>query len=73
MTDNEEVQALLAEAKNLDLNTVIILGISEDKGSVVIHNAGSDMDASFLLKTFTSTLEMSILEDLYARSRSSLN
>jgi len=73
MTDTEEVEALLEEAGKLDLNTVIILGISEDRGSVVIHNAGTDMDASFLLKTFTSTLEMSILEDLYARTKSTFN
>jgi hypothetical protein len=73
MTDVEEVKAMLAEAKKLDLNRVIILGISEENGSVVIHNAGTDMDAAFLLKTFTSTLEMSIWEDLYARTKPILN
>lgn len=73
MTDNEQVEALLVEAKKLDLDTVIILGINEDKGSVIIHNAGTDLDASFLLKTFTSTLEMSILEDLYERLKPTLN
>lgn len=73
MTDNEQVEALLMEAKKLDLDTVIILGINEDKGSVIIHNVGTDLDASFLLKTFTSTLEMSILEDLYERLKPTLN
>lgn len=73
MTDTDEVKALLEEAGTLGLNTVIILGISEDKGSVALHNAGTDMDASFLLKTFTSTLEMSILEDLYARTKATFN
>jgi len=73
MKDKDEVKALLEEAGNLELNTVLILGISEDRGSVIIHNAGTDLDASFLMKTFTSTLEMSILEDLHAKLQSTFH
>lgn len=73
MTDSEQAQALLEEAQTMDLNRVVVLGLSEGNGSVIIHNIGSDMEAVFLIKTFVSTLEMSILEDLYARTKSTLN
>jgi hypothetical protein len=73
MTDMEQVQALLDEAATMDLSKVIVMGVSEGNGSVVIHNVGSDVDAVFLAKAFVSTLELSILEDLYARTKSNLN
>lgn len=73
MTDSEQAQALLEEAQTMDLNRVVVLGLSEGNGSVIIHNIGSDTEAVFLIKTFVSTLEMSILEDLYARTKSTLN
>ena len=73
MTDMEQVQALLDEAGAMTLNRVVVLGVSEENGSVIIHNVGSDMDAVFLVKAFVSTLELSILEDLYARTKSKLN
>jgi hypothetical protein len=73
MTDSEQAQALLEEAQTMDLNRVVVLGLSEENGSVIIHNVGNDMEAVFLIKTFVSTLEMSILEDLYARTKSTLN
>ena len=73
MTDMEQVQALLEEAESMDLSKVIVLGINEENGSVIIHNVGNDIDAMFLLKMFTSTLEVSILEDIYARTKSALN
>lgn len=73
MTNSEQAQALLEEAQTMDLSRVVVLGLSEENGSVIIHNVGSDMDAVFLIKTFVSTLEMSILEDLYARTKSNLN
>jgi hypothetical protein len=73
MTDLEQAQALLEEAQTMDLNRVVVLGLSEENGSVIIHNVGNDMEAVFLIKTFVSTLEMSILEDLYARTKSTLN
>lgn len=73
MTDSEQAQALLEEAQTMDLNRVVVLGLSEGNGSVIIHNIGSYMEAVFLIKTFVSTLEMSILEDLYARTKSTLN
>ena len=73
MTDSEQAQALLEEAQTMDLNRVVVLGLSEESGSVILHNVGSDMEAVFLIKTFVSTLEMSILEDLYARTKSTLN
>lgn len=73
MTDSEQAQALLEEAQTMDLNRVVVLGLSESNGSVIIHNVGNDMEAAFLIKTFVSTLEMSILEDIYARTKSALN
>lgn len=73
MTDLEQVKALLDEASSMDLNRVIVLGLSEESGSVIIHNVGNDMDAAFLMKTFVSTLELSILEELYARTKPTLN
>lgn len=69
MTESEEAAAILDEAKKLDLDLVITLGVSEGNGSAILHNVGSDLDALFLLKTFTATLEMSILEELYDRSK----
>lgn len=73
MTDLEQVEALLEEAGSMNLNRVVVLGLSEESGSVIIHNVGNDMEAAFLIKTFVSTLEMSILEDIYARTKSALN
>jgi len=73
MTETGEANDVLEEAGNLGLDIVIVLGVSEGKGSVILHNVESDLDASFLLKTFVATLEMSILEDLHERSKRSLN
>jgi hypothetical protein len=73
MTGMEQVKALLDEARALTLDKVIVLGVSEENGSVVIHNVGNDIDAVFLVKAFVSTLELSILEDLYARTKPNLN
>lgn len=70
MTDSSEADEILDKAKELDLDLVITLGVSEGNGSVILHNIGTDLDALFLLKTFCSTLEMSILEELYDRSKS---
>lgn len=64
---------LLDEAKKMDLDTVIVLGIKDEGGSVMIHNLDTDLDASFLLKTFAATLDMAILEELYARTKHNLN
>lgn len=69
MTDSEEASQILDEAKKLELDLVITLGVSEGNGSVILHNIGTDLDALFLLKTFCSTLEMSILEELYDRTK----
>lgn len=69
MTDASEADEILNEAKKLELDLVITLGVSEGNGSVILHNVGSDLDALFLLKTFCSTLEMSILEELHERSK----
>jgi hypothetical protein len=68
-----DAKALLKEAQKLDLDIVIVLGVKEESGSVILHNVETDLDASFLLKTFVATLEMSILEELHERSKNSLN
>lgn len=68
-----DAKAILKEAAKLDLDIVLVLGVKEDQGSVILHNVETDLDASFLLKTFVATLEMSILEELHARTKNSLN
>lgn len=69
MTEDSDADKILDEAKELDLDLIITLGVSEGNGSVILHNVGTDLDALFLLKTFCSTLEMSILEELYERTK----
>lgn len=68
-----DAKAILREAAKLDLDIVLVLGVKEEQGSVILHNVETDLDASFLLKTFVATLEMSILEELYERAKNSLN
>lgn len=68
-----DAKAILREATKLDLDIVLVLGVKEEQGSVILHNVETDLDASFLLKTFVATLEMSILEELYERAKNSLN
>ena len=68
-----DVKAILKEAAKLDLDIVLVLGVKEEQGSVILHNVETDLDASFLLKTFVATLEMSILEELHERAKNSLN
>lgn len=69
MTEDGDASEILDEAKKLDLDLVITLGVSESSGSVILHNLGTDLDALFILKTFVATLEMTILEELYDRSK----
>lgn len=69
LTEDSDSDQILDEAKSLELDLVITLGVSEGNGSVILHNVGTDLDALFLMKTFCSTLEMSILEELYDRSK----
>lgn len=73
MSDEGNANALLKEAIGLDLDVVLILGVKEGTSSVILHNVESDLDASFLMKTFVATLEMSILEELHERAKRSLN
>jgi hypothetical protein len=73
MIETGEANDVLEKAGNLDLDIVIVLGVREGKGSVILHNVESDLDASFLLKTFVATLDMSILEELYDRTKHNLN
>ena len=73
MSDEGKADALLKEAIGLDLDIVLILGVKEGESSVILHNVESDLDASFLMKTFVATLEMSILEELHERAKRSLN
>ena len=68
-----DVKAILKEAAKLDLDIVLVLGVKEEQGSVILHNVETDLDAAFLLKTFVATLEMSILEEIYERAKNSLN
>lgn len=69
MTEDGDSSEILNEAQKLDLDLVITLGVSEGNGSVILHNLSTDLDALFLLKTFVATLEMSILEELYDRTK----
>lgn len=73
MTESGEAKELLNKAIDLDLDIVLVLGIREEGGSVLLHNVDTDLDASFLLKTFVATLDMSILEEIYERSKAALN
>lgn len=73
MTEEGDAKKLLEEAINLDLDMVIVLGVKEEGGSIILHNVETDIDASFLLKTFVATLEMSLLEELYDRTKRKLN
>lgn len=73
MSENGSVKEILTQASKIDLDTVILLGVNEEGGSVMIHNADGDLDALALLKTFLATLEVSLLEELYARTKRSLN
>jgi hypothetical protein len=73
MKEEGDVGDLLNKAKGLDLSLVIVLGVREEEGTVILHNLASDLDASFLLKTFVATIDMTILEEIYERARSKLN
>jgi hypothetical protein len=73
MKEEGDAKDLLNKAMDLDLSLVIVLGVREEEGSVVLHNLENDLHAGFLIKTFLATLEMSILEDLYERGKSKLN
>jgi hypothetical protein len=73
MTDDGDSKSILQEAINLDLDIVIVLGVKEEKGSVILHNVDTDLDAAFLMKTFVATLDMSIVEELYGRTKRNLN
>lgn len=73
MTEDGNANEILKEAEKLDLDIVLILGVKEEGGSVLLHNVETDLDASFLLKTFVATLDMSLLEELYGRKRRSIN
>jgi len=64
---------IFKEAEKYDLDLVIVLGISNNENTVMIHNAISDLEASAVIKSFLITLETSILEELYARTKRSLN
>ena len=64
---------LLEKAKSMDLDTIIVLGIKDEGDSVMIHNLGSDIEASQLLKVFLASLETELLEELYARTKRNLN
>jgi hypothetical protein len=73
MNKDGDAKVLLKEAGDLALDLVIVLGIREEGGSVMLHNVDSDLDASFLLKTFVATLELSLLEEIYERTKRGLN
>jgi hypothetical protein len=73
MTEDGNAKKLLEEAMGLDLDIVLVLGVREEGGSVMLHNVDTDLDASFLLKTFVATLDMAILEELYDRTKRNLN
>jgi hypothetical protein len=73
LTEDSDSSEILNEAQKLDLDLVITLGVSEENGSVILHNLGTDLDALFLLKTFVATLEMAILEELYDRSKKGIH
>ena len=73
MTEDGNAKKLLEEAIGLDLDIVLVLGVREEGGSVMLHNVDTDLDASFLLKTFVATLDMAILEELYERTKRNLN
>ena len=64
---------IFKEAEKYNLDLVIVLGISNNENTVMIHNAISDLEASAVIKSFLITLETSILEELYARTKRSLN
>lgn len=73
MNAEGDAKELLKEAMGLDLDIVIVLGVKEEGGSIMLHNVETDLDASFLLKTFVATLEMTILEELHERAKRALN
>lgn len=73
MIEDGNAKKLLEEAMGLDLDIVLVLGVREEGGSVMLHNVDTDLDASFLLKTFVATLDMAILEELYDRTKRNLN
>lgn len=73
MNAEGDAKELLKEAMGLDLDIVIVLGVKEEGGSIMLHNVETDLDASFLLKTFVATLEMTILEELHERTKRALN
>ena len=73
MSDEGNPNDLLKEAMTLDHDTIIVCGVKDSGGSVLIHNVETDLDAAFLLKTFVATLDMSILEELYGRTKRNLN
>jgi hypothetical protein len=64
---------ILEKAKGMNLETLIVLGLKDEGDSVMIHNLGSDIEASQLLKVFLVSLETELLEELYARTKRSLN
>ena len=73
MTEDGNAGELLKEAQGLGLDIVLVLGVKEEGGSVLMHNVETDLDAAFLLKTFIATLEMSLMEELYSRTKRNLN
>lgn len=73
MNAEGDAKELLKEAMGLGLDIVIVLGVKEEGGSIMLHNVETDLDASFLLKTFVATLEMTILEELHERAKRALN
>jgi hypothetical protein len=73
MTEDGNANELLKEAQGLGLDIVLVLGVKEEGGSVLLHNVDTDLDAAFLLKTFIATLEMSLMEELYGRTKRNLN
>lgn len=73
MNKDGDAKDLLKESGKLDLDLVIVLGVREEGGSVILHNMENDLDASFLLKTFVATLDLSLLEELYDRTKRGLN
>lgn len=68
---DEDSDAILKRAKELDLDLIVVLGVSEENGSIILHNAGDDLQAGFLIKMFTATLDMSIMEEILERGRRS--
>ena len=73
MSEDGNANELLKEAQGLGLDIVLVLGVKEEGGSVLLHNVDTDLDAAFLLKTFVATLEMSLMEELYGRTKRNLN